>query len=68
MSSSVEASLNSRAHGSPWPAKEAAGYLCISYRHLLRLIDAGKVKPIRFGRKLLIPAGEVERLATGGVR
>ena len=68
MSSLIEPALPSRPAGSPWPAKEAASHLRISYRHLLRLIDAGKIKPIRFGRNLMLPAHELERLAKEGVR
>ncbi|WP_020476358.1 helix-turn-helix domain-containing protein [Zavarzinella formosa] len=68
MHSLIESALPTRPDGSPWPAKEAAGYLRISYRHLLRLIDAGKVKSIRYGRKLLVPSHELERLAKEGAK
>ena len=33
---------------------------------LHRLLDAGKVRSLRLGRRRLIPASEVERLASEG--
>lgn len=55
-----------RPPGSPWPVPEAARFLGVSERHLYRLIDANKVRSLRIGRRRLIPAAEVERLATRG--
>jgi excisionase family DNA binding protein len=56
-----------RPAGAPWPVRDAAGYLSVSERHLWRLIDAGRVRAIRLGRRVLLPASEVERLAREGV-
>lgn len=55
-----------RPPGSPWSIPEAARFLGVSERHLYRLIDADKVKSVRLGRRRLIPAAEVERLAGRG--
>jgi excisionase family DNA binding protein len=55
-----------RPAGAPWSIPEAAAYLTISPRHLLRLLDANRVKSVRLGRRRLIPAAEVERLAQKG--
>ena len=55
-----------RAPGAPWPIPEAATFLSISERHLHRLIDAGKVKSVRLGRRRLVPDTEVQRLAREG--
>ena len=52
--------------GAPWSIPEAAGFLGVSERHLHRLLDANKVKSVRLGRRRLIPASEVERLAERG--
>ena len=53
--------------GQPWELEGAARFLRISSRHLRRLIDLGKVKCIRLGRRKFIPDGEVVRLANEGV-
>jgi excisionase family DNA binding protein len=57
-----------RPEGAPWPIEEAASFLSVSSRHLWRLIDASRVKAIRIGRRVLIPAHEMERLAREGCR
>jgi len=59
-------SKNTRPPEAPWPVLEVAQFLTISERHLRRLIDAGKVRTIRIGRRRLIPANEVARLANSG--
>jgi len=63
---SIAPPVLSHPAGSPWPLIDAARYLKVSHRHLVRLIDADKVKTIRFGRRRLIPAAELERLALEG--
>jgi excisionase family DNA binding protein len=55
-----------RATGSPWPINDAALFLNVSTRHLHRLLDAGKVRSLRLGRRRLIPDAEVQRLARDG--
>lgn len=55
-----------RPPGAPWPVTDAARYLAVSERHLFRLMDLGKVRSIRIGRRRLIPADEVQRLAQEG--
>ena len=57
-----------RPDGAPWPFREAAAYLCISVRHLIRLADQNKVRTIRLGRRRLVAHEEVRRLATEGCR
>jgi excisionase family DNA binding protein len=59
--------LTDRPEGAPWPIADAADYLCVSLRHLVRLADAQKVKTIRFGRRRMVPDFEVRRLAAEGV-
>jgi excisionase family DNA binding protein len=59
---------SARPQGAPWPISDAAKYLAISDRHLWRLIDGGRVRAIRLGRRVLIPAHEIERLAREGCR
>ena len=58
----------SSAHpaGAPWSIQEAAAYLAISTRHLHRLLDAGRVRSVRIGRRVLIPDAELKRLAEHG--
>jgi len=60
-------STSTRQAGSPWPLPEAARFLGVSHRHLVRLIDAEKVKTIRFGRRVLIADAEIRRLASEGI-
>ena len=55
-----------RPPGAPWPIPDAANFLSVSVRHLHRLLDAGKVKSVRLGRRRLIPDSEVQRLARSG--
>ena len=55
-----------RPPGAPWSVPEAAKFLTISERHLYRLIDAGKVRAVRIGRRRLVPDPEVQRLAREG--
>lgn len=55
-----------RAPGSPWPITDAAQFLRVSTRHIHRLLDAGKVRSLRLGRRRLIPDTEVQRLAREG--
>jgi excisionase family DNA binding protein len=51
---------------SPWPIPDAAKFLRVSPRHLTRLITADRVKSITIGRRRLIPAAEVRRIADQG--
>lgn len=55
-----------RPPGSPWPIPDAAAFLAISDRHLWRLIDGGRVRAIRIGRRVLVPDAEMQRLAREG--
>jgi excisionase family DNA binding protein len=55
-----------RPAGAPWNFVQAAKYLNISLRTLIRLADANRVRSIRYGRRRLIPAAELERLASEG--
>ena len=55
-----------RPPGSPWPIPDAAKFLTVSERHLQRLLNAGKVRSVRLGRRRLIPDAEVRRLADEG--
>ncbi|MBA4192363.1 MAG: DNA-binding protein [Planctomycetaceae bacterium] len=52
--------------GSPWSLIDAATYLGVSRRHLHRLIDAGRVRVTRIGRRVLVPDSEVRKLAGNG--
>ncbi len=52
--------------GSPWPILSAARHLGISDKHLRRLIDAGLVRVIHFGRRVFVPDSEMRRLAENG--
>lgn len=38
----------------------------VSERHLWRLVSAGKIRVIRFGRRVVVPHDEVERLLSRG--
>jgi excisionase family DNA binding protein len=56
-----------RTPGAPWAIQDAAAFLGVSVRHLIRQIDGRKVKAIRIGRRRLIPDGEVRRIAEAGI-
>jgi excisionase family DNA binding protein len=55
-----------RAPGGPWSVPDAAAFLGVSERHVYRLLDAGKVRSVRIGRRRLVPDAEVRRLAAHG--
>jgi excisionase family DNA binding protein len=57
-----------RPPGSPWPLSEAANYLGISLRHLIRMADQNKVKTIYIGRRRLVPDDQVRAVAAEGTR
>jgi excisionase family DNA binding protein len=57
---------SNRPPGAPWSIANAATFLGVSPRHLHRLLASSKVKSVRIGRRRLIPASEVERLAQQG--
>ena len=49
------------------PAKHAVRMLGISERYLYTLAKRGEIKVRRFGRKVMFPIAEVERLAADPV-
>lgn len=55
-----------RPPGAPWPIPDAARYLGVSDRHLYRLAERDLIVLIRLGRRRLMPAEEVDRLAREG--
>jgi excisionase family DNA binding protein len=60
------APLSPRPAGAPWSIQDAAKFLTVSARHVHRLLDAGKLRSVRLGRRRLIPDSEVQRLAREG--
>lgn len=57
-----------RAAGKPWTVRDAAEFLGVHPRTIQRAIDANKVRPVRFGRKVMLPDAVVRKLATEGIR
>ena len=55
-----------RPKGAPWSFADAAKWLGISHRHLVRISDAGWLRDVRYGRRRMIPAAELERFAAEG--
>ena len=53
--------------GAPWAVADAALFLTISTRHVRRLIDAGRIRAVRVGRRVLVPDAEVRRVADRGL-
>jgi excisionase family DNA binding protein len=51
----------------PWPVPELAEELSCSARHLWRLIAEKKIKSIRIGHRVLVPAAEAEKILREGV-
>lgn len=64
--SDPSAQSRAREPGSPWPLDHAAAFLGISKRHLIRLIDDGKARALRLGRRVLVADAELRRLAEKG--
>ena len=57
-----------RAPGRPWPLAEAAEYLGVSARTLMRMAEADKLKLLRLGTgrgRVLLSDAEVKRIAEG---
>jgi excisionase family DNA binding protein len=50
-----------------WSIKGAAGELEIGYSTLRRDIRAGKVRVVRYGRRVLVPETELARIARRGM-
>lgn len=51
----------------PYTVKETAAFWRVHSDTVYRMIAANEIKVVRFGRKVMIPADEVERVARGGV-
>lgn len=64
-SASLPVNSAERQAGSPWPVADAAKFLHISARHLIRLMGEGKVTSFTLGRRRLIADAEVARIASG---
>lgn len=56
-----------RVEGQPWELEAAAKFLGVHKRTLTRAADTGKVKLIRFGRKVMLSDAELRRLAVTGL-
>lgn len=55
-----------RSPNAPWAIDEAAAHLHVSPRHLRNLIKNGSVQGLKLGKRVLLPASEVERLSQSG--
>ena len=47
--------------------KRFCEHIQISQSHFYNLLKAGRVRVIKLGRRVLVPATEVQRLLNGGV-
>lgn len=47
--------------------KQFCKYIQISEGHFYNLLKAGEVRVIKLGRRVLVPATEIDRLLNGGV-
>ncbi len=56
-----------REHGKPWELTDLASFLSVSKKTLERAIKAEKLKAIRINRRVLVPDGEVRRVAETGL-
>ena len=61
----IGSSQNRHQPGAPWSVRDAAKFLGLSERHLIRLIDDGKVESFLLGRRRLISDSELRRIASG---
>jgi predicted site-specific integrase-resolvase len=50
------------------PLKAVAQSFGASYDTFFRAYQAGKIKVLRFGKRLIVPASEIERLEREGLR
>lgn len=55
-----------RPPGKPWSLVELSAYTSLSERHLRRLIDAGRLKGIHVGRRVIVPDEAVRKLLSEG--
>lgn len=49
------------------PLKQVAASFNISYDTAFRAAKAGRIRTIRFGKRLLVPIAEIERLSLEGL-
>ena len=56
-----------RQADAPWTIDDAAEHLHVSPRHLRNLARDNKIRSLKLGRRVLLPASEVERLSREGV-
>lgn len=56
-----------REPGKPWELTDLASFLSVSKKTLERAIKAEKLKAIRINRRVLVPDGEVRRVAETGL-
>jgi excisionase family DNA binding protein len=49
------------------PLKQVAASFNISYDTFFRAAKSGKIKIIRFGNRILVPADEIERISREGL-
>lgn len=66
MAETIVPPATARPAGALWELPAAAGFLCVSARHLQRQIAADKLGSVRIGRRRLLPDEEVQRLARDG--
>ena len=58
-----DAPVTRRAEG----LREFARSIGVSYDSAFRKAQAGELKTVRFGRRILVPAAEVERVLSNGL-
>lgn len=63
---SIDPKVIQRQSGSPWSVRDAAKFLGISERHLVRLINDAKVSSFMLGRRRFVSDVELRRVAEGG--
>jgi excisionase family DNA binding protein len=56
-----------REPGQPWAIIDAAEFLGVSAKTLIRAADDGRIRDIRIARRRLLPDIEVQRLAADGL-
>lgn len=49
------------------PLKQVAASFNVSYDTVFRAAKTGRIKTIRFGKRLLVPVGEIDRIAREGL-
>jgi len=62
----VEKNTAIAAQARTYTVKEACAALNISHAHFYNMVKAGRINPLKLGRKTLVPIWQIDQLLGGG--